>query len=208
VNDPYFNTTVYPYANITDIILYTVNNNTQSRELTQTTSKFATPVIPFQYPLFKQCNNSWGSDVMEQKTICQVGCLMSSTSMAINGKKIRINGVVSDPQTLNKWLRANHGYAGGDNLEEAVVPKINSTRIQWPADGMHKTNDLPMTTIRSYLDKGRITIANVMKGGHFVLAVGYDRDNEDLVYVHDPGFDKTSYSYKNDIVGWRLFDMK
>jgi len=34
--------------------------------------------IPFQYPLFKQCNSSWGSDIMERETICKVGCLMSS----------------------------------------------------------------------------------------------------------------------------------
>lgn len=37
------------------------------------------PVIPRVYPLYKQCNSSWGDDVMEHDTICQVGCLMSST---------------------------------------------------------------------------------------------------------------------------------
>ena len=78
---------------------------------------------------------------------------------------------------------------------------------------------------------GRVCIANVHNGGHFVLAgsrvspplivcvwltrawccdfpVGYDRTNEDVVYVPDPGFDVSQYSYKKDIVGWRIFDFK
>lgn len=31
-----------------------------------------TAVIPFQYPLYKQCNVSWGSDIIETTTICAV----------------------------------------------------------------------------------------------------------------------------------------
>ena len=50
-------------------------------------------------------------------------------------------------------------------------------------------------------------IANVMKGAHFVLVIGWDSVNTDTLYVNDPGFNKLSYSYKNDVVGWRLFDM-
>ena len=33
--------------------------------------------IPFEYPLYHQCDDNWGSDMMVTKTICQVGCLMS-----------------------------------------------------------------------------------------------------------------------------------
>ena len=41
--------------------------------------------IPFVYPLFKQCTDAWGTDLMTTKTICSVGCLMSSTSMGLSG---------------------------------------------------------------------------------------------------------------------------
>jgi len=44
------------------------------------------PVIPFTYPLYKQCDSRWGNQLMQTQTICAVGCLMSSTSMAIAGE--------------------------------------------------------------------------------------------------------------------------
>ena len=39
------------------------------------------------------------------KTICQVGCLMTSISMALNGWNITIGSKKSNPETLNEWLR-------------------------------------------------------------------------------------------------------
>jgi hypothetical protein len=200
VNDPFYNSTWYPYANISDIILYQV----LQRELELP----KTAIVPRYYPLFKQCNSSWGNNVMEKQTICQVGCLMSSTSMAINSWHINIAGQDSDPAVLNKWLRNNKGYVDGDDLDEDVVPNINRSSIVWPSDGMHAKNDLSIATIRGYLVAGRVVIANVMKGGHFVLTVGWDATNPDTFYINDPGFQRTSYSYSQDIVGWRIFDMR
>ncbi len=48
-------------------------------------------------------------EVQVTTTICSVGCLMSSTSMALAGKGIFINGVASDPGVLNSWLQKNNG---------------------------------------------------------------------------------------------------
>jgi hypothetical protein len=28
--------------------------------------------VPFKYPLFKQCADAWGEDLMDTKTVCQV----------------------------------------------------------------------------------------------------------------------------------------
>jgi len=52
-----------------------------------------------------QCDPRWGSDIMQTVTICDVGCLMSSTSMAIGGKSIAIENATSTPGTLNAFLR-------------------------------------------------------------------------------------------------------
>lgn len=232
VNDPNYNVTFYPYANITDIIIYAVK-----------------AVQPQIYPLYKQCNNTYGNNTMVTKTICDVGCLMSSISMAMAGKRIPIprpdgSFVDPDPATFNTWLQHNKGYDGDNDLDETAVPALNPGRIVWPADGMHTTNDLPVATVVDYLDKGRVVIANVDKGGHFVLVVGYDQgtnassvavphtaastssinppragiqaslskegnaDDDVFFYIHDPGFTRGIYSYTTDIVGWRLFDMK
>lgn len=193
VNDPYYNVSFYPYANISDIIRYKIN----------------------KYPVYKQCDTRWGNNKMgsDNETICEVGCLMSSISMAIGGNRIRIpesNGdkVISDPATLNQWLRTHNGYTNYSALYESRIPEIDPARIVWPKDGMHTSNDISFFTIKSYLDRAlpRIVIANVMHGQHFVLVVGYRADGDTLV-VNDPGFDRNTYSYSNDVVGWRLFDM-
>ena len=66
------------------------------------------------YPLYKQCDSRWKNDKMgtSSKTICQVGCLMSSVSMTIPGQ---------NPKTLNHWLTNNHGYVSGDLFVWASV---------------------------------------------------------------------------------------
>lgn len=147
---------------------------------------------------------------MDTKTVCNVGCLMSSTSMGLAGTNIPIKSrpeIDSTPKTLNEWLRRNDGYNGSNDLIETQVPLIDPARIFWNEDAFHKTNDLPYDTVRSYLDKGRIVIANVNNGGHFVLLTGYSEEDGDTFAVNDPGYDRSTYSYKNDVVGYRIFDM-
>ena len=170
----------------------------------------ANATIPYSYPLFSQCDSKWGADIMVTKTVCQVGCLVSSTSMALRGSNIPIppppssGSVSADPGTFNSWLKANGGYDDSNDFIESSAEQING--VVWPADAMHKTNDLSFDTVRSYIQKGRIMIANVNQGHHFVLAVGWG-DDADTIMVNDPGYDRDSYSYSKDIVGWRIFDM-
>ena len=38
-----------------------------------------------------------------------------------------------------------------------------------------------------------------------MLVVGYDTEDELIVYVNDPGFNTSSYEY-GSIVGWRIFE--
>lgn len=197
VNDPNHDVPTYTYGEIGDVLLYRINP----------TGACPATRIPKALSLFKQCNSSWGSDVMVHKTVCEVGCLMSSVSMGLNGNDVAVAGATATPGTLNAWLRTHKGYSDGDDLEESALPRINATAVRWPADGMHTTNDLPYMTIRSYILQGRTVVANVMKGGHFVLATGWDYADADRVLVNDPGFNTTAYSYSNDIVGWRLFDI-
>ncbi|CAM9340370.1 unnamed protein product, partial [Ectocarpus fasciculatus] len=167
--------------------------------------------IPFEFPMMKQCDPRWTDDLMDTKTICAVGCLMSSTAMAIAGSNIPIKNISSasvdsTSKTLNQWLRLNDGYDGSNNLIETAVPNIDPTRIAWPEDAMHRENDLPYETVASYLEQGRIVIANVDEGGHFVLLTGYSTDG-DTFAVNDPGHDIDTYTYSKDVVGYRIFDM-
>jgi hypothetical protein len=161
--------------------------------------------IPFHYPLFKQCNSSWANEIMVTTTICKVGCLMSSVSMALNGHNILIDGQLSNPHTLNQWLRKNGGYDNNDDLYEDIVPKINPQRIVWLGSKIPGKSLSPEVVKQYLLSKNTVVIANVRDGGHFVLVVGFD---ETLTkwYVNDPGFDVEYYTY-DQVVGWRLFKM-
>ena len=89
---------------------------------------------------------------------------------------------------------------------ELLSDICRSERVFWPDDAFHKTNDIPYETIVDYLNKGRIVIANVHAGKHFVLLTGYS-DDGDTFAVNDPGFYVDTYSYSVDVVGYRIFDM-
>ena len=61
-------------------------------------------------------------------------------------------------------------------------------------------------TLVAMLAGGAPVIANVMHGHHFVLVVGYAGDG-DTLYVNDPGFERSTYSFAADVVGWRLYNV-
>lgn len=65
------------------------------------------------YPLFKQCNSAWGSDILGSgpATICKAGCVITSVSMALSsyGKSV---GGAANPKTLNAWLKTHSGFSG------------------------------------------------------------------------------------------------
>lgn len=79
----------------------------------------------------------------------------------------------------------SQGYDAGDDLNEDVLPQLAPGRVFWPADGMHRSNDLDMPTVRAYLLNRRVVIANVLQGHHFVLVTGFDWSDEGAILVND-----------------------
>ena len=71
---------------------------------------------------------------------------------------------------------------------------------------MHTKPDVAWATLVAMLGSGAPVIANVMHGRHFVLVVGYAGDG-DTLYVNDPGFERSTYSFAADVVGWRLYNV-
>lgn len=57
-------------------------------------------------------------------------------------------------------------------MDESKVSGVDPARVQWTAQGMHTTNDIPWAEIVKMVDAAGPVIANVMHGGHFVLVVG------------------------------------
>jgi len=192
IHDPMQSGKAYmAYSNITDIIRYKINI----------------------YPSYKQCDSRWGPVQMGQngETICQVGCLMSSISMAMGGNHITIppKAEESTPLSVDHWLQENKGFVpGGSSLIEDVMVNINPHHIVWNSTSDHRTNDLSFEEVIRRINgpQPQILIANVMAGQHFVLIVGYRADGDTLV-VNDPGFDRNTYSHSRDVVGYRIFYM-
>ena len=86
------------------------------------------------------------------------------------------------------------------------MPNIAPGKVIWPVDGMHRSADLGIADVRAMLVKGRVVIANVDHGRHFVLVTGFDWADPAALLVNDPGFEATRYAF-SDVVGWRIFDM-
>ena len=109
---------------------------------------------------------------MVDKTVCKVGCLMTSVAMAVRYYNITINNNETTPGTLNDWLRSNEGYERNNNLNEPVLEKL-SNRIQYLGkyDKKSKTSsvqlmiiliiDLTSSGVVADLNHGTVTIANV-----------------------------------------------
>lgn len=178
----------------------------------------ASYTIPFNYPtLFTQCDPRWKNDMINTKTVCAVGCLMSSVAMTIyrHGNRFMARGSLqtSNPGTLNAFLRANGGYTGNLFIHGAISKicasgKTPGCSITYPSDGGHNSNDLSVATFQKYLRNKRSMVANVKNGGHYVLAIGWQSNDPDKILVRDPATSAEKvYSFRHDIVGWRIYNI-
>ena len=133
-------------------------------------------------PVYKQCDSKWGSLVMSSKTVCQVGCLMSSVASGIASLGKTIDGQTATPGSLHNFLKANGGYQG-NLFVWGAVSRFGLSYLGQPDVG---------ATIRDHICANRVVILNVNQGGHWVLATGWS----DGVYsVMDPGYSRDSYKW-------------
>ena len=147
--------------------------------------------IPYSWVLYKQCDGRWANEKIgkSSETICQVGCAMSSVSMALAtyGEQIPRVGTVT-PATLNSWLTTHAGYINGDDLIWDAIHSIGKLRM------ISYTPDLTRAQMVSYIEKRMPVIVNVRQGTHWVLVTGYSESNPNLYYVNDPGFEQNTYT--------------
>ena len=144
-----------------------------------------TLVATRKYPLYSQCDSKWANNKVGtgDKTICQIGCLISSASMALSGI-----GKSYNPGTINTWLTNNNGYANKNLFVWASINKLGLTFKGFVANSQIKSN----------LDAGNVVILNVHNGAHWVLAYDYSGNN---ILVNDPGYSTTSYPLSGIVDG-------
>lgn len=140
--------------------------------------------------------------------VSQQGCMMTSVSMALAGADVDLSNTTKvNPLTLNSWLLDHDGYGEKSIVIGSVLTKINPDRISYnEATDVHLVNDLKYSEISSFLLNGKVVIANVNYGEHFVLVTGFTNDGDTLI-VNDPGFERSTYSHLQDVVGYRLLDV-
>jgi len=133
------------------------------------------------YPLFKQCDGRWGSHSLGSSSVCRIGCLMSSVSMALNGLGKSVNGQSPNPGVLNAWLKSHGGYQGSLFIWGSVSP-YGLRYLGQPSSPAE---------IQGHICRNNVVILNVNGGGHWVLATGYSNG---VYTVNDPGYSRTSYN--------------
>jgi hypothetical protein len=126
---------------------------------------------------YRQCDGRWGSNALAggSKTICQIGCAMTSLSMILADNGIQAGGSVVNPGSLNTWLKSNGGYSG-NLLIWGATDKLGKCK--------YEGKKYSGSDYKSCKACGKYVILNVHNGGHWVFMEGLSGDK---YTSRDPG---------------------
>lgn len=137
-------------------------------------------------PQWKQYDSKWGSNVMQTKTIKQVGCLMTSVSILL--KMTGLTDSNFNPAVMNSYLKSHGGYVNGNNFVWASTDGYVSGWKHVGSATLSGTNSTKMSKIKSSIQSGYYVTVCVKNGGHWVAVTGYD-DND--ITMSDPASNST-----------------
>lgn len=125
-------------------------------------------------PLFSQSDPLWGSDLMGKsgKTIRQIGCAMTSTTMTLN----KISGQSFTPKVMNSYLNKVGGYtASGAIYWNTAAQYVGKT---------YTGKSYTRAIVDGELNAGRPVVVSVKGAGHWVCVAGRNADGTYI--IHDP----------------------
>lgn len=137
-------------------------------------------------PQWKQYDSKWGSNVMQTKTIKQVGCLMTSVSILL--KMTGLTDSNFNPAVMNSYLKSHGGYVNGNNFVWASTDGYVAGWRHIGSATLSGTNSTKMSKIKNYIQNGYYVTVCVKNGGHWVAVTGYD-DND--ITMSDPASNST-----------------
>lgn len=137
-------------------------------------------------PQWKQYDSKWGSNVMQTKTIKQVGYLMTSVSILL--KMTGLTDSNFNPAVMNSYLKSHGGYVNGNNFVWASTDGYVSGWKHVGSATLSGTNSTKMSKIKSLIQSGYYVTVCVKNGGHWVAVTGYD-DND--ITMSDPASNST-----------------
>ncbi len=125
-------------------------------------------------PLYSQVDPKWSGDYMGYSgcTIGEIGCAMTSTTMALN----KISGKSFTPKDMNNYLNSVGGYTGDGSI-------YWNTAAQYVGKS-YTGREYSKAVVDNELNSGRPVVISVNYNGHWVCVAG--RKSDGSYIIHDP----------------------
>jgi len=121
-----------------------------------------------RYYDWKQYDSRWGSVVLTNKTMKQVGCLATAVAMLAVRAGLR-NEKGFDPGVFAAEMKKAGGFNADNDLLWEVLPKaVPGLAAQTPWESLNGTQAEKTAKLKDYLDKGCQVAVAVRNGGHWV----------------------------------------
>eukprot|EP01016_Furgasonia_blochmanni_P036003 TRINITY_DN4052_c0_g2_i3.p2 TRINITY_DN4052_c0_g2~~TRINITY_DN4052_c0_g2_i3.p2 ORF type:complete len:190 (-),score=78.75 TRINITY_DN4052_c0_g2_i3:146-715(-) len=144
-----------------------------------------------KWAYYSQCDPKWADDSLGSRSICAIGCLMSSVAMALTTFNRPCGATPCTPKALNSWLRNNGGFSGNLFVWGSIA-KLGLNFEGW---------DTARGNMKAAFKAGKIVILNVNGGRHWVLMIG---EVPGGFKINDPGYNKNVYA-DNEVVDSGIF---
>ena len=142
---------------------------------------------------WKQCDPRWGNMYVGSKTICRIGCALTSVSiqLARSGAQLNVSGEFN-PGTFMQTHKSNGGFI--DNTITWNVSRIAPNfKLIASHEALFGTKENKINTLKKYAADGEYIVLRVRHGigqdiGHYVA---YNDSSTDEIFVFDPAGNTT-----------------
>lgn len=142
---------------------------------------------------WKQCDPRWGNMYVGSKTICRIGCALTSLSiqLARSGVPLNVSGEFN-PGTFMQTHKSNGGFS--DNIITWNVSRIAPNfKLIASHEALFGTKENKINTLKKYAADGEYIVLGVRHGvgqdiGHYVA---YNDSSSDEIFIFDPAGNTT-----------------
>lgn len=142
---------------------------------------------------WKQCDPRWGNMYVGSKTICSIGCALTSISiqLARSGVQLNVSGEFN-PGTFMQTHKSNGGFS--DNIITWNVSRIAPNfKLIASHETLFGTKENKINTLKKYAADGEYIVLGVRHGvgqdiGHYVA---YNDSSSDEIFIFDPAGNTT-----------------
>lgn len=148
---------------------------------------------------WKQCGMSWSNTPMGNsgRTLCNIGCLVTSVSMQIAKSGVPTNISNFNPGTFVEFLNKNGGFVSGGNFVWAGATKAAPSFVyQGSVSVLGMTKQQKLDKLKSLVSQPGVYVVAEVKGNTGQHWVAIDGINGDTINMLDPS------SSSNDMWGY------